>query len=486
MTKKSFLKNIALSTALIAGIGLGSPSCAPNNNVSGDSATKDTISKDSGISKDNTSETSVPNKIDLEGSVQKGPFIQGSDVQIYLLDKDGNNLGSIYNTQTSDNVGNFSTTLAGLPQSYTGNLSLSGNGFFFKEAAGKLSDAQQTLKALYGAGNSTGDGSVGNPEVHLNLITHLSYLRAKNLLKKNSDLNQSVKQAQNELTASLKSAGLVYPTGANGLGTSMDLFGNNTEVNNYLLAVSCAFEKAVKSSDSALQELLNKYQADLADDGKVDSKLVDKVKTGITDQDPTVCITNLKELGKKSGETFNLDLAGVNKVLDSDLDGKVNFEDLDIDGDGVVNDKDPRPYDSKIKKTVDSNSTYCKDTPYWGILCWEKNPSTKMMTLTEATDYCKNLDDLNSSWRVPKLKELLILIEGCSDFSLTYQTPGYCTSSCNSLKGPGKNGCYWNSSLEGTCGSYHADIGKADFTKATCPPSKAETPDLVRCVRNKK
>ena len=412
----------------------------------------------------------VPTTVSLNGSVQKGPFIQGSDVQIYLLDSTGNNLGSVYNTQTSDNVGNFSTTLAGLSSTYTGNLSLSGDGFFFKEVAGNLSDAPQTLKALYKA-----DGNAA--EIHLNLITHLSYRRAMALLKGNSDLNASVAQAQNELTTSLKSAGLVYPADATGLATGMNLFGSNNGANQYLLAASCAFENAAGSSDSALQDLLNRYQLDLANDGAVASKLTDKVKAGIVITDPTICVANLQKRAQELGVVFNVDVAGMNHALDTDLDGIVNSDDLDIDGDGVNNASDPELYNPLVKKVVDPASTYCK-----GDFCWEKNPSTKMMTLAEATDYCHNLDDKDKEWYVPGFKDLSKLIEGCPSFD------GY-DGSCESLKGLGKDGCYWDPSLDGICGIYLSGPTqdskiKVDFSKATLIKSADEAPALVRCVKN--
>src|SRR3989344_824689 len=194
---------------------------------------------------------STPDNVNLDGGIQKGPFIQGSDIQLYLLDDSGNNLGSVYNTQTTDNVGNFSTTLAGLSADYTGNLSVSSNGFYFKEYAGTLSNAQQTLKALYDADS--------NSTIYVNLVTHVSYQRAAKLLRDNADLSASVSQAQDELITALAPIGLIYPTSEISVGTDMNLFGDNVPGNQYLLALSCVFENAVKSSDSGLQDLLNAY-----------------------------------------------------------------------------------------------------------------------------------------------------------------------------------------------------------------------------------
>lgn len=465
----------SLSTlALTAGIVLAG--CGPSD-------TDTNGNGNSSYNSDTSSGTDVFDVVNINGSVQKGPFIQGSDVQIYLLDANGNNLGSVYNTQTTDNVGNFSTTLAGLTQNYTGNVTISSNGFFFKEAAGNLSNAQQTLKALYLVNGQQAD-------INVNLITHLSYLRTANLLKGNSNLDSSVSQANDELILSLEGAGLYYPSSNVKVGTSMDLFGVDSDENNYLLAVSCVFENAVASSDSKLQELLNNYQADLADDGTINLKLVDVVKAGVVKTDPIVCVDNLQKRGHGISVNFNLSIDGMNTALDTDLDGIVNSKDTDIDGDGVENNLDPEPYNPLVKKTVDPLATYCISG-----FCWEKTPSTKLMTLSEAFDYCNNLDDKNNSWRLPYMSELISLIKGCPDSEIDGEnwTCGKyyykCVSSCETSKGQAKDGCYWDFALEGQCGTYHSQekvnngTFAVDFTKATWMEIDAKTPALVRCVR---
>lgn len=464
MKYDNYYSKMIAPVALIAGTMLGCGS--DNHSVPG----KTTSDSDNSVT--DSDNNPVPDKINLSGSVQKGPFIQGSDINIYLLDNAGNNLGSVYNTQTTDNLGNFSTTLAGLSQDYTGNLSLSGNGFFFKEVAGTLSDAQQTLKASYYAdGNSA--------EIHMNLVTHLSFQRTMQLLKNNSDLNASVAQSQNELVASLAPTGLMYPTDATGLATDMNLFGDNNGANQYLLAVSCAFENAVDSSDSALQDLLNAYQLDLANDGLVDSMLSDKVRAGVINTDPNVCVTNLQKRAMELGIIFNVDVNGMNRALDTDLDGIVNAEDLDIDGDGVNNDMEINPYNPKI-----AGLSYCE-----GNLCWELTPTTTNMNFFQAIKYCEDLIfDNNSNWKIPTIDELKSLVKGCADF----ETSGTCYPKI--LEGPGKDGCYWDPLLEGSCGAYGSSsavpgeegfVWSISFHIAQIEPLPSDDSYFpVRCVRD--
>ncbi len=49
----------------------------------------------------------APHKVALKGAVQKGPFVLGSSVSISVLDKSGSPTGSVFNTQTTTDLGEF-------------------------------------------------------------------------------------------------------------------------------------------------------------------------------------------------------------------------------------------------------------------------------------------------------------------------------------------------------------------------------------------
>ena len=119
-------------------------------------------------------------------------------------------------------------------------------------------------------------------------------------------------------------------------------------------------------------------------------------------------------------------------------------------------------------------------------LCWQDLPSGYEMNWYEAAgvyddtsnpdtlDYCGDLDHGgHSDWRLPNIDELKSLLRGCQDgtatgylrSSLCEMTPAGCAETdtcsgisnclgCSYLSGPGADGCYWNSTLTGTCWPY--------------------------------
>ncbi len=460
-----FVRNTALPLLLAAGVTAGYASCKDNNNHY------------------------VPNEVHLVGSVQKGPFIQGSDIKIELRNDDGNSTGSVYTSTTSDNLGNFDMTMASLPPDYTGNVSISGTGYYYKEVAGKLSDAQQTLMALYRI-----DGP--NPQAHLNLITHLAYKRALYLFQNGTNINDAISQSETELREGLD---IVYPQDATPInGTSMDIFGGDTAANEYLLAVSCIFENAVGSSDSGLQDLLNGVQTDLETDGTIDSTPIrEALYKGETTLDPAVCMDNLEA---RMQELFvSGTVPDITHVIDTDKDGVPNADDLDDDGDGVPDASDLAPLDPAV-----STGEWCDMD---NNICWEQTAQDTLMNETDAEVYCSSLELAgHDNFRVPTISELRTLVTGCpdtmpdgacqigEDSTISDWNQQVCELSCDDNQGPGEDGCYLdNPALKGPCGEYSSstspnggDIWILDFSSADIGTRgrSNEQKQYIRCVRD--
>src|SRR5688500_9300690 len=107
----------------------------------------------------------------LRGGVQKGPFVLGSSVAISPIDGVGNPTGAVFNTMTFNDLGEFAVEF-----SYLGPVSLEADGFFYNEATGMLSGAPITLRAFHEV------TSGGAQAAYLNLITHLTYGRIRQLV----------------------------------------------------------------------------------------------------------------------------------------------------------------------------------------------------------------------------------------------------------------------------------------------------------------
>ena len=106
--------------------------------------------------------------INLEGKAQKGPFLNGSSVQLAALDTALNATGASFNTQILDNTGSYSFNGITLPSAYA---TLRVDGFYFNEVCGKPSDAQITLNGIV-------DLRVPGT-VNINTLTHLEKARVE-------------------------------------------------------------------------------------------------------------------------------------------------------------------------------------------------------------------------------------------------------------------------------------------------------------------
>jgi hypothetical protein len=53
-----------------------------------------------------------PDPVTVSGAVQKGPFILGAQVQLNLLDSLGNPTGTVFNTTTTSDKGEFSVNVS--------------------------------------------------------------------------------------------------------------------------------------------------------------------------------------------------------------------------------------------------------------------------------------------------------------------------------------------------------------------------------------
>lgn len=190
---------------------------------------------------------------DIDGLVQKGPFISGSSVTIYDLKTDLTPVGKSYNTQITDNQGSFQ--LNGITLS-SGYVSLRADGFYFNEVAGTQSVAQLTLYAL---ADVAGSGSV-----NVNLLTHLEKPRVEFLMQQGKSFSEAKTQAQKEVLA-------IFSLEKDGIGASENLnISKVGEDNGILLAISSILQGY--RSEGALTELLSNISNDIREDGQLDDE----------------------------------------------------------------------------------------------------------------------------------------------------------------------------------------------------------------------
>lgn len=132
----------------------------------------------------------VPQKFNVSGKVEKGPFVSGSTISIQPMDAKMQALGKVYTSTIQDHLGNFSfgTNLYESPYA-----ELSANGYFFNEVTGSLSLGTLYLRAVVDLSKSE--------TVNVNIITHIKYQRVLNLIAQGKTFAEANSQAQRELLA---------------------------------------------------------------------------------------------------------------------------------------------------------------------------------------------------------------------------------------------------------------------------------------------
>lgn len=258
--------------------------------------------------------------VTLTGAVQKGPFVLGSTVNVSPLDAKGSPSGQVFNTKTISDLGEFKVDFMA-----SGLVSLEGSGFYYNEISGGLSAANLTLRALYQIKAS------GTQNAYINLVTHLTYDRVKNLVGAGTAFATATEQAEQELRTALGIGDAAFTPGKTGI--ELNILGGDTDANAYLFAVSAVVAQAgatkaaqgTGSVDATIQELLNTTAADLAEDGKLSPALTALYKQAQLDVDPTDVSEKLR--ARLAGLSAMTAIPELNRVLDSDGDGFANAVD---------------------------------------------------------------------------------------------------------------------------------------------------------------
>ena len=190
----------------------------------------------------------TPQTYDVQGKVEKGPFISGSEISIQPMDSKLQVLGSLFNTAITDDLGNF---MLGSKEFSTPYAEFMANGYFFNEVKGELSNGTLTLRALVDLQDNT--------TVNVNVLTHLKYSRIKNLVSSGKNYTEANKQAQKEL---LTAFGLANLTDKDVSSFSII---SGTDESAALIAISSLL--LMERTEAALTEYLSKLSSDFGKNG---------------------------------------------------------------------------------------------------------------------------------------------------------------------------------------------------------------------------
>lgn len=213
-----------------------------------------------GCSQTNNLETSTTTTIiysrtcKIHGIIQKGPFVQGSTIEIIELDASLDQTGKVFNTTTLDDTGSFSLT--GKFESKF--IEIKASGYYFNEIKNSISISPITLRSICNLSDDI--------TVNVNLLTTITKDRVSYLIKnEQKSFNIAYSQAKQELLNLYN-----IPTTNISNFEEMDISSNN-ESNKILLAFSLILQSNL--TEGQLSEFLSKLSSDFSTDGVINDSL---------------------------------------------------------------------------------------------------------------------------------------------------------------------------------------------------------------------
>lgn len=243
----------------------------------------------------------------ISGTIEKGPFVQGSKVSLYELTAGLLQTGKAFVTQTFNDMGAFRfETPMSLNSQY---VELETSGYFYNELKGELSASQITLNALSDVRNRN--------SVNVNLITHLEYGRVKALVQDGVRFSDAKRQAEKELLACFAIKDEIISPEAISIT-------DNSKSSAVLLAISTIM--LYEKSEAEFSEFIAKFSSDFADNGRIDNPIIrNAIIQGQQNAHPKNVIDLMKAFYANRGVSF-------------ECDDYSSF--IDFNGDGVIDEND--------------------------------------------------------------------------------------------------------------------------------------------------
>jgi len=259
------------------------------------------------------------------GIAQKGPMAAGSKVSIdELISSTFASAGTSYNLQTTGDLGNFDTSALRLSRQY---IKTYVSGYYRNELTGELANDQVTLMAY---SNLDSDRLV-----NVNLLTTLAGPRIEKLVRDTTskstyrNFGAARDQAEKEVLAAFRiynSADLM-PGGQDSTKTNI-VAGNfneidlsKSQVSSQILAALSAVAVKAGTNGAGISEFIADFQADLVDNGQIDSAVRAQIDTASSTTSMSVVAASLKKWFPSTALTADLlspwvdSSGGVDKVI---------------------------------------------------------------------------------------------------------------------------------------------------------------------------
>ena len=209
----------------------------------------------------------------LSGKVQKGPFIEGANVDIFELDSVFAQTGKSFSTTIVDKNGSYMQRNLQLNSQFA---EFRANGFYFNEVSGKKSETPLTLYAIVDL--------TSLDSVNINILTTIERQRIYQLLSEGKNFATAQQQAHNEALAVF---GFTPSRTRNAATLSIE--------NDAMLLVVSAIVQGLHST-AEITQLITGLSSDLRDNGTIDdSALTSALQNNFVGLNAEKLIENLSE-----------------------------------------------------------------------------------------------------------------------------------------------------------------------------------------------
>ena len=348
-----------------------------------------------------------PRSQQILGHIEKGPFVQGSEV-LTDLNKDLSQSGKSYTTNTTSDLGSFDfgQTL----DLSSGLVELKTSGYFYNECTGSLSNSQITLKAI-----ANTDGAAN---LNVNLLTHLEYARVKYLVKSGKSFKQAKEQAESEI---LKSFAITDKIASPEKVSLIDCDKNA----NILLAISSIM--LYDKSEAEFSEFIAKFSNDIEKDGTIDnSQLKETIKKGQENCHPSQIKKKMEEYYQSKGSNVAIG----------------NFSQfIDFNGDGVIDDKDEETLDvvnpgTSTEETFfksEKEASYVLNSIYAGLhdyITYQNQLDAMRLYNDKVQQITSNYGIVSNAWNTgynidARARQFIYILE---NHEFSFDTKGYLTT----------------------------------------------------------
>lgn len=191
-------------------------------------------------------------KESIQGYVQKGPFLNGTSINVAELNSDLVQTGKNFTTQISDNRGSFELKQLELSSQF---VEIKADGFYYNEVSDIPSSARLILYAL--------SDLTDKNSLNVNLMSHLERERVFHLISEGYSFQEAKKQAQQEVLR-------IFSIEKSDIQESELLdISREGEDHAILLAISLILQG--HRSVAELSELLANISIDLKEDGELNN-----------------------------------------------------------------------------------------------------------------------------------------------------------------------------------------------------------------------